>query len=78
MRARGLKTADKAKILAAFNQNSDGASFNQGSILQDLPPSLATDICFFMYHPSPLVNVQTMLLKHLEMNGIYHQIYQTF
>ena len=48
MRARGLKTSDKAKILAVFNQQAESSTFDQQSILRDLPPSLATDIAYFM------------------------------
>ena len=49
MRARGMKTSDKAKILAAFHQQAESAAFDQRQILSDLPPSLATDLSFFMY-----------------------------
>ena len=48
MRARGLKASDKAKILAAFNQQVESSSFDQRAILSDLPPSLATDLAYFM------------------------------
>ena len=49
MRARGLKTSDKAKILAAFNTQTEMSAFNQEQILGDLPPGLAADLSYFMY-----------------------------
>ena len=52
MRARGLKTSDKAKILAVYNQQTESSGFDQQQILRDLPPSLATDLTYFMCESS--------------------------
>jgi hypothetical protein len=42
--------SDKAKILAAFSNLTDGAApYDEKQILADLPPSLSTDISFFLY-----------------------------
>ena len=49
MRARDIKSSDRVKILAAFNSQQELAGFDQADILRDLPPSLSSDISFFMY-----------------------------
>ena len=81
MRSRGLKTSDKAKIIAAFNQKQEVAGFDQQEILSGLPPSLAGDLCYFMYHFRQTLATHTRRVclfvwfsKHYNRTEIHHTI----
>ena len=50
MGARGLRKADRSKILAYYKAANKGAkSFNEAEILEELPPALGGDIALFLY-----------------------------
>jgi CRP-like cAMP-binding protein len=51
MKARGINKRDKAKIMAHVNsQSAVGANFNERDILDELPPALAGEISYHLYH----------------------------
>ena len=50
MAARGLRKADRTKILAYYKAANKGAkAFNEAEILAELPPALGGDIALFLY-----------------------------
>jgi hypothetical protein len=62
VKAGAVLQSDKAKILAAFSNLTDGAApFDEKQILADLPPSLSTDISFFLY--GPLIIIPTIAAR---------------
>jgi hypothetical protein len=62
MRARNFRTSHKGKILAAFNQRSERAAFNQPQILSGLPPALSAELC---YHSMYTTNRRWLVLIKL-------------
>jgi hypothetical protein len=49
MKSRKLKKSDRVKVLSAFNQINDDVPFDEKVILAELPPSLSTDISYYLY-----------------------------